>query len=86
MLTDRFHFLASDKDAWTTSGLFDPNGDAGDYIGNLAEVRLRWDATPNLRLEVGAAQLFAGSFIDDAPNATTQGDTSYAYVSTTLSI
>lgn len=85
MVTNRLHYLASDKDAWTTSGLVDPTGDSGDYVGDLLEARVRWDPHANLRVEVGAAHLFAGDFVDDAPNATTQGDTTYGYLSTTLS-
>lgn len=80
MLTHRFHFLASDEDAWTTSGLADPTGGAGDEIGMLSEFRVRHDIAPkSLRLEFGAAYLTAGSFIEDAPNATTQDDTLYGY-------
>lgn len=80
MIANRLHYLASDRDAWTTSGLVDPTGGAGDYLGNLLEFRVRWDPEPFFRLEFGAAHLFAGSFIDDAPNATTQGDSTYVYV------
>ena len=83
MLTHRFHYLASDRDAWTTSGLVDPTGNAGDELGTLSEFRVRHDIAPkSLRLEFGMAYLSAGSFIEDAPNATTQGDTLYGYVQT----
>ena len=86
MVAHRFHYLASDRDAWTTSGLVDPAGRSGDYLGNLAEIRARWKLFPgSLQLEVGLAQLFAGGFLDDAPNATGQGDATYGYVSTTFS-
>ncbi len=83
MATQRFHYLASDKDAWTTSGLVDPSGDSGSHIGNLSEVRVRYDLIPkSVKIEFGAAYLSAGSFIDDAPNATTQDDTLYGYFQT----
>ena len=36
----------------------------------------------DVRVEGGVAHLFAGSFIDDAPNATTQDDSTYAYLQT----
>ncbi len=85
MLAHRFHFLASDQDAWTTSGLVDPTGEAGREIGQLAEVRFRHDVLPkNLRFETGVAHFFAGDFVDDAPNASGQGDTTYFYLMTTL--
>ena len=80
MLATRLHYLASDRDAWTTSGLVDPAGNSGRFIGQFAEVRVRHDIVPkSLQLEVGFARLFAGGFIDNAPNATTQGNTNYAY-------
>lgn len=83
MLTHRFHYLASDRDAWTTSGLVDPTGGSGNFIGTLSEFRVRHDIAPkSLRLEFGMAYLAAGSFIEDAPNATTQDDTLYGYVQT----
>ncbi|MEM7308257.1 MAG: alginate export family protein [Planctomycetota bacterium] len=85
MLAHRLHYLASDTDAWTTSGLVDPSGDAGSFLGQLAEIRVRHDlVSKNLRLEGGVAHLFAGDFIDDAPNATVQGDSTYAYLGATL--
>ena len=43
MVGHRFCWLASDKDAWTTSGLRDNTGDSGSYVGNQAEVRIRWE-------------------------------------------
>jgi hypothetical protein len=85
MTTDRAYWLASDTDAWTTSGLRDPAGDSGSFIGHQLEARVRWDVLPgNVRLEVGGAYLFAGEFIDNAPNATGQGDTTYGYVALDL--
>ncbi|QDV09727.1 hypothetical protein Poly30_52860 [Planctomycetes bacterium Poly30] len=83
MATQRFHYLASDRDAWTTSGLQDPAGRSGSHIGNFSEVRLRYDLIPkSVLLEFGVAYLSAGSFIEDAPNATDQGDTLYGYFQT----
>ena len=67
MVTHRFHYLASDRDAWTTSGLRDVTGNSGSNIGSLSEFRVRHDIAPkSLRLEFGMAYLAAGSFIDDA--------------------
>lgn len=82
MIADRFHYLASDQDAWPAAGIADPTGGSGHYIGNFAEIRVRWDPHPNLRVEVGVAHLFAGTFAEEAPNATTQGDSTYGYFQT----
>lgn len=86
MIAHRLHYLASSKDFWTTSGLVDPTGASGNFLGQLIEARLRYDVVPkNLGLEMGVAQLFAGSFIEDAPNNNGQGDSTYGYIATTLS-
>lgn len=78
--------LASDRDAWVPGGVVDPTGASGGHVGELSEVSLQWQALPgNWALEIGAAYLANGSFLDDAPNASGNGDTTYAYVQSTLS-
>ena len=85
MLGYRFNLLASDRDAMPISGLVDPTGATDRTVGHLIELRVRHDIVPkSLRLEFGAAQLFAGDFITDAPNSTTQGDTTYFYIDGTF--
>jgi hypothetical protein len=42
-----------------------------------------WNGTVSLRsLEFGGAHLFAGEFMEDAPNSNGEGDATYAYVET----
>lgn len=85
MLAHRFYWLDSARDAWTTAGVRDASGDAGRFVGHQAEIRVRWEAMPgNLRLEGGVARLFAGGFLDDAPNANGEGDATYAYLQSIL--
>ena len=44
------------------------------------EIRIRWEPLPgNLRLEAGYAHLFAGEFMEDAPNSPDNGDADYVY-------
>lgn len=82
----RLFWLASAKDAWTTTGVSDPTGDSGRFLGQQIEFRIRADVLPgNLGLEVGYAHLFAGSFIDDAPNSNDQGDSDYVYTQAVVS-
>jgi hypothetical protein len=82
MTTYRAYWLASQTDAWTTSGLRDVEGKSGSFLGHQLEARLRWDIRPNnVRLEAGGAYLITGEFVHDAPNATSQGDTAYGYLS-----
>lgn len=76
----RTYWLASDRDAWTTSGVRDPTGNSGSYVGSQLEWRIRWSPLPgNLGFEAGYAHLFAGSFIADAPNSNREGDSDYMY-------
>jgi hypothetical protein len=80
MFAHRFHWLASNTDSWTTGGLRDVTGNSGSYLGHQPEVRVGWDPlSGNFRLEVGLVHLFAGEFVETAPNANGQGDASYAY-------
>jgi hypothetical protein len=80
MVQDRFYYLAEASDTWVTTGLQDPTGASGDYLGNQIEARVRWDPNPNYRLEVGAAHVFAGSFAKDVPGNNNSGDTTYGYL------
>ena len=83
----RAFWLASDSDAWTTTGVRDPSGQSGSYIGSQIEFRIRWRILPgNLALETGYAHLFAGEFIDNAPNSNMQGDSNYACAQIVLGI
>ena len=81
----RLYWLASDTDAWSTSGARDPSGASSSFVGHQIEAMVRWDILPgNLRVEVGGAHLFAGDFIAEAPNATHRGDSTYGYASLEL--
>lgn len=81
----RGFWLASDRDAWTTAGVVDASGTTEEYIGSQIDIRVRWHPFPdNLRFEAGYAHLFAGSFIDNAPNSNRQGDSDYVYTAVTV--
>ena len=79
-IAHRAYWLASDQDAWTTSGVRDVSGRSGSFIGHQIEARFRWEVVPgSYRFETGVAHLFAGGFMDDAPNANGEGDVAYVY-------
>ena len=82
VIADRWYWLASDTDAWTTAKFRDVTGSSGSYLGNQAEVGIRLDMYPrNLRLETGIAHLFAGKFQENAGDADGRdNDTTYAYL------
>jgi len=81
----RAYWLASDRDRWTTTGLVDPTGNSGSFLGHQLEFRIRWRPLPgNLQLEMGYAHLFDGEFIQQAPNSPSQGDSNYVYTQAVL--
>ncbi len=78
-------WLESAKDAWTSAGVADPTGNSGHHVGQQVEARVRWRPEhKRFEIAVGVAHLFTGSFLDRAPNASRQGDTTYGYAQTTL--
>ena len=80
-LSNRF---ASKRDEWVGSGVQDPSGESGSFVGHQVELRVRFRPLPgNVLLEAGYAHLFAGRFIDEAPNSN-GGDTNYVYTQVLL--
>jgi hypothetical protein len=79
MLDYRAVWLAQSRDEWGGTGVRDPTGDSGSFVGQQLEMRLRWRPLPgNVLVEAGYAHLFAGRFIDEAPNSN-GGDSDYVY-------
>lgn len=82
----RAFWLASDRDTWTTSGVRDVTGNAGSFLGHQIEMRVRYHPVPkNVRIEMGAAHLFVGEFVEDAPNANSADNITYLYSQVVLS-
>jgi hypothetical protein len=74
----RLLWLASNTDAFSTSGVRDPSGRTGDFAGAQLEGRLRyWIVPDTLRFEVDALWLDKGEFLRKAPNAPRTGDATY---------
>lgn len=88
-VSHRGFWLASDTDAWTTTGsgssaLRDPFGNTGNYVGQQLELTARYDVNSSLNLETGWTHLFKGEFAKDAPNAPDGKDTDYFYLQSML--
>lgn len=78
----RLVWLASARDAWTTAGVRDPSGEAGSFVGQQIEARVRWHAVPkNLALELDVAYLRRGRFAREAPGTR---DAPAAYIAAQL--
>ena len=82
MATVRGLWLASRTDAFSTIGIRDATGRAGDYAGTQFDTRVRyWLVPKTLRLEVNSVLLAKGRFLREAPNARNNGDARFVAVS-----
>lgn len=82
----RAFWLASDTDVWAgNSGLRDPSGGSGSFLGQQWFVRAKWRVLANVQLEGGIAYRIDGDFQDTAPGSPREGNTLYSYIQTTLS-
>lgn len=82
MVGYRAVWLASDRDQYTSARLQDASGNSGSFVGHQIEAQAQYNVRPgNLVLELGAAHLIHGRFLEDAPNAPGEGDTTYIYAS-----
>lgn len=82
----RLVWLASARDAWTTAGLRDPDGDSGTFLGQHGELQVRWSPLgKTLAVEAGAAHLRRGQFARSAPGARREAAT-YGYLQLNVSL
>src|SRR5690606_19506149 len=80
----RAAWLDSAADSFASTGVRDPSGQSGKFGGHQIEARARYWIVPEaLRLEAGAAALFHGRFLENAPNSNRFGDTLYSYIDLT---
>jgi len=87
MLRWRAWWLAQSKDAWVGSGLQDPTGAAGNYLGNTVEIRARWNWNTFLALDAGFSHFFKGSYISylaQIPGNPSADDSNYTYLQAEL--
>lgn len=78
-------WLASRTDSFSTTGVRDPTGSAGNFAGHQVEMQFRYWLVPKfLRVQLNAVNLSKGRFLRTAPNAVTAADTHY--VATTISV
>ncbi len=81
----RANYLESNRDAWTTTGIQDTQGTSGDHIGNLSEIRVRYEMIPkSSQLEFGVAYHSAGSFAKRASTGNAGRDALFGYLQTTF--
>jgi hypothetical protein len=77
MATWKRLYLASRTDAFSTTGVRDASGRAGNHAGEQLDLRARyWLMPKTLRFELDTVLLFKGRFLETAPNAR-PGDTRF---------
>jgi len=75
------YWLASDSDAWAMAGRVDPSGSSGDFLGQEADVRVRWALSRHVELIFGYSYFIPGAFVEHTGPA---DDSDYFYFQTTL--
>jgi len=78
----RAWYLAQSKDQWVGSGLQDPTGAAGNYLGQDVEIRARWNWGTYTTFDVGYDHFFKGSYIRNlaqTPGNPSAKDSDYFY-------
>jgi hypothetical protein len=82
----RAFWLASATAKWAgNSGLRDTSGNSGSFLGQQVFLRGAWQTTDNLRLEGGVNYRVNGDFQATVPNGPRRGNSTYTYLSVSLS-
>jgi hypothetical protein len=79
-LAYRTLWLAQSRDAWVGSGLHDPSGASGRFLGHPLEAWVRWRPLRWLLVEGAYAHFFKGSFVETAPGSPRTPDSDYVTV------
>jgi hypothetical protein len=65
--------------SWVGTGLVDPTGSSGNFLGINYELRLRWRVMENVWIQTGFAHLSFGGFPQNAPQTPVDRDMNYGY-------
>jgi hypothetical protein len=69
MIGHRALWLSQARDAWVGSGLQDPTGASGRFLGHHLETWLRWRPRRFLVVEVAWGHFFKGSYLERVPGS-----------------
>jgi hypothetical protein len=84
LVAHRALWLAEARDAWVGSGLDDPTGEAGRFLGHHLEARVRWRVRRWLLVEGNWAHFFKGSYLERVPGSPRTPDSDYVTVGFTV--
>lgn len=83
----RAWYLAQSRDAWVGSGLQDPTGVSGNFLGQDLELRVQWRLGTYILFDAGYDRFFKGSYVETqarVPGNPPAKDSDYLYFSTQL--
>lgn len=83
----RAWYLAQSKDAWVGSGLQDPTGQAGNFLGHDVELRMDWHWNTFMLFRIGYDHFFKGTYVQtlaQVPGNPSAKDSDYFYAQTEL--
>ena len=78
----RAWWLADASAPWVGSGLQDPTGSSGTFLGQTIELRLRWGVIANVFLQVGYVHVAWGSYLERVPGGRDLAASDYGYLQT----
>lgn len=76
----RAWWLANDQAAWVGTGIRDPTGNSGNFVGQTVELRARWGLNDNIYLQGGYVYFAYGPFAENAPNSPVTRNANYGYL------
>jgi len=88
MVSQRTFWLADGHGPFVGSGLQDPTGRAGTFLGNLFDTSVTWAPQAgyfrHTTFEVGFTRFFKGSYFDRVPQSPGTADVNYVYTMATI--
>lgn len=88
MVSHRAFWLAEKQGAFVGTGMQDPSGQTGSFLGNLFDFNLRWNPTfsywKRMSFDIGYTHLFKSDYFDKTANGAGSRDTNYGYTQVTF--
>ena len=75
------YWLASGNDSWGTIGRVDGTGHSGDFVGQQADVRVRYQVNSHLEFDIGYSHFMTGTFVRNTGDS---NESDYLWVATTI--
>ncbi|MBY0498342.1 MAG: alginate export family protein [Nitrosomonas sp.] len=88
MMSHRAYWLANKHGAYVGSGLQDPTGQAGTFLGNMLDISVgwapQWSYLKRISFDIGYSHIFKGDYFDKVPQSPGIADTNYGYTMATI--